>query len=138
MKRASSILLSLLLVVGTAACGSDDDGDDTGATTTEAAAGAETTAGGDTDATGGGSVDVDAIENPEVAEYCRQVEAFIEEYADVLADPAADAARAMEMLEPAQALLDVATSLDPSELSQDDVAALNACSEQLSDAQSQG
>lgn len=139
MKRAGSIVLSLVLVLGVAACGSDDD--DSATTTTEAAAGEETTAttgGGDTDTTGGGAVDVDAIENDGVADYCRQVDEFIEEYADVLADPSANPERAMEMLEPAGDLLDVATSLDPSELSQDDATALNACAQRLTDAQSQG
>ena len=132
MKRASGILLSLLLLTGAAACGSDDDaGDDT--TTTEAAAGTETTAGEDTDTTGSSSGD---IENAEVADYCEQVDAFIEEYADVLADPAGNAERAMEMLEPAQELLDAATALDPSELSPEDVTALNDCAQKLTDAQS--
>ena len=38
----------------------------------------------------------------------------------MLADPAGNAERAMEMLEPAQELLDAATALDPAELSPDE------------------
>jgi hypothetical protein len=133
VKRASGILLSLLLLTGAAGCGDDDTGGDSAATTTEAAADTETTAGGETDTTAGSSGD---IENAEVADYCRQVDEFIEEYADVLADPTANPERAMEMLEPAGDLLDAATALDPSEMSQDDVTALNECAERLNDAQS--
>jgi hypothetical protein len=133
VKRASGILLSLLLLTGAAGCGDDDTGGDSAATTTEASADTETTAGGETDTTAGSSGD---IENAEVADYCRQVDEFIEEYADVLADPTANPERAMEMLEPAGDLLDAATALDPSEMSPDDVTALNECAERLNDAQS--
>ncbi len=143
MKRASSILLSLVLVLGLAACGDTggDEGSDSGPTTTEAGAGEETTGttdGGDPDTTGGGAVGVDAIENAEVAEYCRQVEAFIEEYADALADPYGNPDMAMEMVGPAGDLLDAVAAIDTTELSRDDVAALNACAQQLTDAQAQG
>ena len=54
----------------------------------------------------------------------------------MLADPAGNAERAMEMLEPAQELLDAATALDPAELSPDDVTALNDCAQKLTEAQS--